>query len=387
MDDQPTMFSVLKDARAKYGLPEVEIHSSKFNEFARADIPVLLARMEPKDFYLWFCQLWQCFEVDAFYESTEEEIARGVGALATGLTENPAGSKDAFQHPSLRAMCMSFMMNGLQTHVLAQSYALRMLLLFAKGTDLCKQRPFVAWILKFMQSRIDSMIGIKDKQDLFVRVCVGFFQAIPADQYDTNCLLAILRFFGSPEFRKVLENPGKDKEALYQVATATLNAALTQHREFFLFEIIQNTHVIFANLDDRQREILQIFAEKKLKDFNDLLAAGTNTYIQDVGLALPTLTFNMQVLTFCTICHGKTQVNLADLQTEFELQGIAMKKLLVTINRTNVAKTQIDAVNGVVYIDYCQPRLFTDETWAGMERRLGDLITSLENTSRTLDVQ
>jgi hypothetical protein len=315
-------------------------------------------------------------------ESTEDEIARGVGAIASALTER-ANPEDQLRHPSLRAMCMSFMMIGLQAHVLAQSYALRMLLGFAKGTDLCQNARFVRWILRFMQSRIDSMIGIKEKQELFVRVCVEFFQAIP--NYDSNCVLAVLKFFGSQEFTRVLDNPGKWKSALQEIATATLNAALTQHREFFLFEIIRDTVVIHNNLVPRQQELLKIFVEKTIADFNAFLETGGRDYIVEQKLDLETLRFNIQVLTFCTICHGHTEMGLADLGQQFGLDSLALKKLLVSINRTNVAKTQIDAVRGNVTIEYCQPRTFTPETWVDMDVRLGRVIESLETTSRAFD--
>jgi hypothetical protein len=336
--------------------------------------------MDPRDFYQWFCPIWQDFEFRLLLDCAENEVAYKVGQIAVSLVEVKSPTSSTFTHPSLRAMCMSFMMNSLQLHPIAQSYALRMLLRFASLTPLCQEVHFVHWILRFMQKHIESMISISDGRAVFIDACLVFFKAITT--FDAPCILAALKFFGSVEFKKALNSP-EQKQALHQIATATLNGALRERGQYFVFEILQDTTLLSKALTPAQQEILAIFVDGTLDNFDALLAAGTNTYITEAELPVDVLRFKMEILTFVTLAYEKTELSFAEATAALKLSGLELKRLIVQINgkregETPVAQVRIDSVGEKLIIEYCQPRRFRDETWTSMAieiRRLLDSFT------------
>jgi hypothetical protein len=374
-DDEIPVVQLLAQARVSCGLPESRLTISNILESLTSDIPFLLDKMDPREFYQWFCPVWQDFEFRILMECSEAHLlAYKVGQIAVALVERKSPSTQEFTHPSLRAMCMSFMMNSLQLHPLAQTYALRMLLRFASQTSLSQEIHFVHWILRFMQKHIEAMVQIGDGRNLFIDACVGFFSAITL--YDTSSIAAVLKFFGSTEFKKQLAQGSEHNQALRGIATSTFNAALTEPGQFFVFEIIRETELLCKALNQQQQALLDIFIDGTLEQFDALVAAATNTYIADSGLALDVLRFKMEILTFVTIAHGQTELSFAEAMAALKLGVVALKRLVVQINETTVAQVRIDSVGQKLLIEYCQPRRFGDEMWGAMADHLGQLLIS-----------
>jgi hypothetical protein len=365
--------NLLRNVREKFGL---DVNGKDDVGGLVADIPKLIEKMPAKDFYQWFCQIWQDYEYNMISLTDEEEVARSVARLARPLTEG------GVSNPPLRAMCMSFMMNSLPGHVIAQSYCLRMLLLFAMQTTLCQERRFLRWILRFMEKRIDSMINIEKSRGLFVSVCVDFFHAIP--KYDHLCVVSVLKFFGAQKFSKSLTRNGETEKKLRRIATETLNAALTEPGQFFVFEVIRDTQLVLNNLTDEQKEVLNVFVEGSFDDFEKLIATGKNKYVTEAGLDQEMLRFKMRVLIFVSICWEKTTVSFDEIERACQLNDLALKQLVVRINATDAARVRINSVGRVFEVEYCQPRQFKDEEWEKMGGHLEGLIASLSDTRNAL---
>lgn len=334
----------------------------------------LLQTMEEKDFYQWFCPIWQSFEYLYSSDSNESSWIELVGKFAKALTERQS-EEEEFNHPSLRAMCVSFMMNSLNNHVVSQSYALRMLLLFATRTELCQDKVFVRWLINFMKQRIDNMMVIDDKEQrkLFASVCVGFFDSIPV--FDSHCCSSILKFFGSNEFTQILLNNQDEKPHLQSIASKSFNTALSDDT-FFIFEIISNTKLIYTNLNKDQQELLQVFVNGTVKDF-DAFVQNHQDYITRDKLNLQVLRHKILVLSFVSIAHGKKTILFSELYEKLGVDTLQLKKLCVSINSTDVAKLSIDSVNEQIIINYCQPREMTPEVWESMAKGLHALAESI----------
>jgi hypothetical protein len=374
-DDAIPVVQLLAQARVACGLPESHLTISNILESLSSDIPQLIDKMDPREFYQWFCPVWQDFEFRILMECSDVNLlAYKVGQIAVALVERKSPTTQEFTHPSLRAMCMSFMMNSLQLHPLAQTYALRMLLRFASQTSLSQETAFVHWILRFMQKHIEAMIQIGDGRSLFIEACVGFFNAITL--YDASSIAAVLKFFGSAEFKKHLTQASEQKQALQRIATSTFNAALTERGQFFVFEIIRDTDLLFKSLDPQQQELLDVFVDGTLEQFDALIAAGKNTYVASAGLPLDALRFKMEILTFVTMAHDRETLSFAEAMAALKLDAFALKRLVVQINDTTVAQVRIDSVGERLLIEYCQPRRFGDEMWVAMADHLKQLLDS-----------
>ena len=339
----------------------------------------LVETADEKKFYQMFCPIWQLFDgaIMATVER-ENEAADYVGnKIIRPLTMHKTGS--AFVHERSRAMCVSFVLNSLNHQPLAQTYALRMLLLFATQTSLCTHEPFVEWVLGFMQKQITKMIQISSDRPLFIEVCVTFFDSIPAKLYNRNTVNAIFKFFGSGEFRRELKKPRGDlPEKIVRIAKNTLNAAFLLEGELFFFEIIMDTELLFSSLDAKQKELLEVFVKGDVEQFDKLIQ--TNTYLRDSNIDVNVARFKIQVLTLVSLCEDKDKVSLADVEKKLKMDSLAVKQLVVKINKTDVARFKIDGLDGALVVEYCQPRRFTDKSWASMAETLDRLIESMNQS-------
>jgi hypothetical protein len=330
--------------------------------------------MKPKRFYQWFCPVWQDFEY-VLFDCREHELSVKVGKIAEALVwAKGTPGQTTFSHQTLRAMCMSFVMNSLHSHPESQAAALRMLLHFATLTDLCHDKQFIHWVLRFMQTRIEPMIQIKEQQPKFCQICVDFFKAI--GRFDRFCVLAALKFFGAEDFRRTLIKVDECRPSLKAIATATFNAALVEPNQFFVFEIISDTELIKSNLDDKQLAILEVFVGGTIDHFDKLLASELGKYFDEAVLDIKVLKFKMRVLTFVTIAHGKETIQFDEAAGALKLDVPGLKRLIVQINETSIAQVRLDAVHKICIVEYCQPRRFTDETWAVMASHLDQLMNS-----------
>ena len=166
--------SLIRSACEKYNVPVPTVEHRTGQ--VRQVIPPLLQKMEPKDFYQWFCSIWPLFEFlyasmgSADSEQDEDEWSDLVGNTFCKQLLDASDEKSSSLQQSLRAMCVSFMMNSLNDHPKAQSFALRMLLLYSIQSGLSQNVSFVRWFLFFMHRRIDNMNEVKDpnQKKLFV---------------------------------------------------------------------------------------------------------------------------------------------------------------------------------------------------------------------------
>ena len=376
-----TLYEKLSDA-----LQSVGKEPASFSDFERdiagsvaTALNELVETADEKKFYQMFCPIWQLFDgaIMATVER-ENEAADYVGnKIIRPLTMHKTGS--AFVHERSRAMCVSFVLNSLNHQPLAQTYALRMLLLFATQTSLCTHEPFVEWVLGFMQKQITKMIQISSDRPLFIEVCVTFFDSIPAKLYNRNTVNAIFKFFGSGEFRRELKKPRGDlPEKIVRIAKNTLNAAFLLEGELFFFEIIMDTELLFSSLDAKQKELLEVFVKGDVEQFDKLIQ--TNTYLRDSNIDVNVARFKIQVLTLVSLCEDKDKVSLADVEKKLKMDSLAVKQLVVKINKTDVARFKIDGLDGALVVEYCQPRRFTDKSWASMAETLDRLIESMNQS-------
>jgi len=218
--------------------------------------------------------------------------------------------------------------------------------------------------------------------------------------------LGALKFFGSDDFRKILSKLDDQAPRLRDIATSTFDAALVEPNQFFIFEIISDTELIRSNLTPQQLDILEIFVNGTIDQFNQLMAdPARSAYIKERNLDIDVLTFKMRVLTFVTIAHGKATIGLEEAAAALKVSPFEFRRLIVQINEISVAREEasrsagspppkakagrvlahdapsvarvrLDAVKGVCIIEYCQPRRFTDDTWAAMASHLERLMNS-----------
>ncbi|KAK8860408.1 Eukaryotic translation initiation factor 3 subunit M [Tritrichomonas musculus] len=387
-DPQRPIRDLIESACQRYGIQVPRQNAIIKN--ACSVIPPLIEKMSEKEFYQWFCPVWQSFEYLYSDGGTENDWAQLVGQFASLLTEYPQ-EQGGFNHPSLRAMCVSFMMNSLNNHPLAQSYALRMLLNFAIKTELCKDETFVHWLINFMKHRIDNMISNyqsdgqnkdiqKQQSQIFTIACITFFDSIPV--FDTVCALSILQFYDTSEFTQILQSKSQKKEdeenkqnRLKSIAAKTFNTALLDD-SFFTFEIIRKTKLIYNYLNENQRKLLQIFVDGEIRDF-EAFVKSSQEYINQDKLNLDKMKDKILVLSFVSLAHGKSTLAFTEAMERLNLDKYHMKRLCVRINSTDVAKLAIDSVNEQVIVEYCQPRLMTDDVWNSMASRLQNLAKSL----------
>lgn len=385
-DESDPIKNLINSACKKYDIP---IPTTPYTiKNASSVIPPLIEKMSEKDFYQWFCPIWQSCEF-LYSDAPEDEWASLIGQFATPLTEYPK-EKGGYEHPTLRAMCVSFMMNSLNSHTLSQSYALRMLLNFAIKTELYQDKVFVSWLINFMRHRIDNMISNyqsagnkeiqKQQSQIFTLACITFFDSIPL--FDTVCCLSVLQFFGTSEFTQILQSKSQKSEdetnkqnRLKSIATKTFNTSLLDDT-FFTFEVIRKTKLIYANLNEKQQKLLQIFVDGNISDF-EAFVKESQDYINQDKLNLDKMRDKILVLSFVSLVHGKSIISFDDVMKGLNLDKYQMKRLCVRINSTDVAKLSIDSVNEQVIVEYCQPRLLTDDVWNSMALRLKNLAKSL----------
>ncbi|OHT11794.1 hypothetical protein TRFO_18696 [Tritrichomonas foetus] len=364
--------NLIKSACEKYNLERPS--NPAIIDQTKLVIRPLLQKMESKEFYQWFCPIWQNFEDLYSLEENETAWPELVGKIASALTERDSEDEE-FRNPILCAMCVSYMLASLNSHVVAQSYALRMLLLFATRTELSQNVPFIHWLLNFMQHRIDNMIEIRDdkQRELFTSVCVGLFDSIPV--FDSLCSRSILKFFGTSEFTQILYNNKDQKSHLESIATKTFNTTLSDD-SFFVFETIHKTKLVYEFLTKDQQDLLKIFVSGGIGDFEAFVESHKD-YIAKDNLDIETMRDKILVLSFVSLAHGKKSIGFPEAQKGLNLDKLSVKRLCVRINSTNAAKLSIDSVNEKIIIDYCQPRLMTDDVWGSMASRLQELAQSL----------
>ena len=332
-------------------------------------------QFDEKSFYQLFCPVWQLFDsVFRPFLTQSDYVSYVCNRIIVPLcAAKPVRTP---QRQKVCAMCISFVLNSLDHSPATQTYALRMLLMFATQTSLCSHQPFIDWVLGFMQNHISDMIRVKENLALFIEVCVDFFSAIPPELYDSNTVKAVFKFFGAKVFQKQLsKKDGPEKEKLMKIATMTLNASLLLDDEFFFFEIIKESELLWDNLNAQQREILDVFVSGDLEAFEKLIQK--NDYLQKSGISVDVARFKMQVLTLVSLCEGKKSVAIKDIADKLGISVLELKKLVVKINKTDVAKLKVDGVANTIVVEFCQPRLFKPEDWKAMEDRLQSLIESL----------
>ncbi|KAH0793520.1 eukaryotic translation initiation factor 3 subunit M isoform X2 [Histomonas meleagridis] len=373
-------------ARKKSGIPDTPIKDLAF--VLQTEIPQYIDKLNPKEFYQWFCPVWQAYEY--MYESSstssdkyvvsESEWSILVGKIASALTERKDESIE-FTHPSLRAMCMSFMMSSLTNHLEAQAYALRMLLLFAIRSNLAKNSDFVHWLLQFMKRHIENTITIKQNRELFIDTCVDFFESVPV--FDSLCVISILHFYRSPIFEKHLKKSNAKNEALSNVATKAFNVTLCDD-SFFVFEVMRDTKLIYDYLNQQQKDLLQIFVDGNLQQYDKFIEVNKD-FISKNNLDQSKLRTKIMVLTFVSIAEDKTEVGFKEIMDQLQISSLELKKLAIHINSTGVASVKIDSASQKILVEQSPSRLFGEKNWKEMSQQISALIASLEKEANSID--
>ncbi|KAH0790920.1 eukaryotic translation initiation factor 3 subunit M-like [Histomonas meleagridis] len=385
-DESEIIKEQINSARKKCGMEETPIKDLAF--VLQSEIPQFIDKLNPKEFYQWFCPVWQAY--DYMYESSstssekyavsESEWSNLVGKIASALTERKDKSQE-FTHPNLRAMCMSFMMSSLTNHLEAQAYALRMLLLFAIRSNLSKNSEFVHWLLQFMIRHIENTITIKQKRELFIDTCVDFFESVPV--FDTLCVISILHFYRSPIFRKYLLKNSSKSNALANVATKAFNVVLSDET-FFVFEVMRDTVLIYNYLTEQQKALLQIFVDGNVQQYNKFVETNKD-FIVNNNFDQSKMKTKIMVLTFITLAEGKTEVSFKEVTDQLQISTIDLKKLIVHINSTGVASIKIDSVSQKLLVDQSPTRLFEEKNWEDMSKQITVLINALEKEANSID--
>lgn len=378
--------SLISEARKKASLPDKE--PTDLLRVLKAEIPIYIKKMKPTDFYQWFCPVWQTYQymydtsgqTDPSYTINEKEWSRLVGVFASSLIERE-NENVKFEHENLRAMCMSFMMNSLGNHPNALAYALRMLLVYAIRSDMTQNVDFIHWLLKFMQRHIDNTVSIKENRDIFIESCVEFFAAIPEKHFDSLCSISILKFYKNPMFKQSLQGSKKNNENLKNVATKVFNVTLNDD-SFFVFEIMSETELITKNLSQLQMDLLNIYINGGVKQYNDFVKAN-QSFVAQNKLNTDRMYFKIQALSLFSLVENKTEIDFEEVTNALQISVPNVKRLIISLNSTGVATIKIDSVAKKLFIQQAPTRLFEDKKWKEMSQFISSLITSLKNISKS----
>ena len=133
-------------------------------------------------------------------------------------TISKALTETGFTKPTLRAMCMSYMLTSPNIPKESQAHSLRMLFLFATQVHELSSAPdFVSWILSFTKDYVDDMFKISRHRDLFIEVCIQFFSQVPI--FDTFSLKSLVTFISNKyvvKYVEKLEKPANEGKKEYQ---------------------------------------------------------------------------------------------------------------------------------------------------------------------------
>ena len=279
-------------------------------------------------------------------------------------------------------MCISVVLNSLDHSPATRSYVIRMLMLFATQTTLCSDQPFIDWFLGFMQADLPDLFQIKKQLALFVEVCVDFFSAIPPQVYGSNTVKAVFKFFDDKVCQKQLPTMAeREKDKLMKIATMTLNASLALEDELFFLAIIRDIELLWDNLNDQQKELLNVFAEGKVKAFDDLVQK--NDYLQKSGINVDLVRLKMQVVTLMSLCGGEKGVVIEDLADQMGIGVVDLLKLAVKINFTDNAKLKIDDAANTIFVWFYQPMLIKPEDSKVTEARWNAFFESMDKSIDT----
>lgn len=369
---------------------------------AAAYIPSLIeSSIKEKEFYEWFCPLWQACE----YVYTDSKDDKWNTYLVVPFLE--ALLQDWETRPTLRAMCVSYMLTSLNIPESSQAIALRMLILFATTTknkekDLCANEQFVSWILSFMKDHIESMFNIEMRRNLFIQVSIEFFSNVQS--FNISSLKSLLLFFSNKNVKDFVqklsggdfqektpqyEDAFKSEEIFSQLRSTAMQIAISALKyprtnnknqlldeSLFIFEIILSTEVIRTFLDQDTKNLLEIFVNGTYSDYINFFEQHPD-FINKYGLDKEVLLDKMQILSFLSIANGKQELSYDDISKPLRLNPIQMRKLIYKLNSSNIASTMIDAVNEKICIYFCQPRKFSTNIWEDMSKRLKEASDSL----------
>jgi len=386
---------LITDSEKKYGLTKpTQSNIENFTSF----IPQLIEKLNPTEFYQWFCPIWQAF-ISLYSDIAKpDDWTELFSDISKALTETGKSK------PTLRAMCMSYMITSpnIPKESQSQAIALRMLFLFAtQVNELSTDSDFVSWILSFTKDFIQDMFQISEHRDLFIEVCIEFFSQVP--KFDTFSLKSLISFVSNQyivAFVKKLNKPAKasnkeeNEKIKAQLRALSLQATISAlnykinfdpsedrllDESLFIFEVLYQT-VLVDFLDDETKEILHIFAEGMYKDFKQFINAHSE-FVQKNQLSISDMTSKIQLLTFVSIAGNKDKLTYDEICTPLELEPREMRKLVVMINSTKTAIAKINAVEKVITVENCQPRIFSDKDWDSMTNQLQVLVDSLSKAT------
>ena len=317
-------------------------------------IPKYVEKVNPEEYYQWFCSLWQSIETLYAQDVKEEEWANTVENVVAGV-QNMYDEVN----PKLRAMCVSYVLASLQTHKVAQTRALRLLIQMSTDVGLTQDPEFFKWIIGIMKKLLQDAIEIKNNRELFIKTLVNFFTFVK--EYDHLSLSVLCSFLQNNKAAQYIQKTEELAEPIKAIAKNCLNSTF-RGNQIFDFEIIFDTDLLKENLDKPHLEFLIIFVQLGYREFEQLLQNYPN-FIQENDLKLEQMELNIRMLSLISLMQNKREVQIEEAEDATGLSGLDFKRLVIQLNETKNALLKIVSENGGTKIQnkFCQPRLFNEE--------------------------
>ncbi|EAY10532.1 hypothetical protein TVAG_184340 [Trichomonas vaginalis G3] len=320
------------------------------------------------EFYQWFCSSWQ--SLDSLYSAVNVKEAE-MSSLVQDIIGQLQELKENI-NPKLPAMCVSYVLASLNSHPVAQTYALRLLIQMSFEFKLTDDPSFLKWIISIMKRYIVDAVDIKHNRDTFVETIISFFDRVLS--YDHTSIGVLCTIFNIPKVKELV----KDVTQLSHIAKTAVISALNG-TDLFDFEILKETDRLYASLPQEFKEVLEVFVNLGVIEFEEFLSRYPD-FIDDNSLNLQQMYINIRMLTIIKLVQDKEYVDLADAETEVGLTGLDFKRLVIKLNQTGATILKIESrmENSRLVNKYSQPRLFDQKQVEELKKKLEIACQKLE---------
>jgi hypothetical protein len=120
-------------------------------------------------------------------------------------------------------------------------------------------------------------------------------------------------------------------------------------------------------------QLLHIFQEGKLDDFTSFVAANNNKDLFTThDLSIETCTYNMRILSFCTLATDNEEIPYASIMSTLELQSTNdVETWVINTVSSGLVSAKMDQLNQVVMVDkICVNRKFGMEQWQSLKEKI-----------------
>lgn len=283
------------------------------------------------------------------------------------------------EHPSLFAMCISYVYRSLANNPDPMRAVLAMMINHARISKICENPEYQQQLFQAIDSQFEEMLSSHDANYLFTENCLTLFGAIQ-NNFDENKFLIISKVFRNNTFSTHLGKASfKDKN---QILKALPKKLLLNSLEFdnpFLFEIISETKLFRKHLQDVDVSLLEIFKAGTLNQFEDFVNSNAN-YFEASNLSK--IRTNLKILIFCSLADAEKEIPLDKINEAFQIHSKKeLNQVIIQINSRNVGRVLIDGVRKVLIVQKCQPRVFSKEHWEAVLSQIQQLLNSFNSTS------